>query len=998
MTKIFLATIVSAVFHFTVFAQAPQKTFTEKLDGIQTSGKELTKNSGTDNSSIGQSGVMTTTVPLVTISSRTLSFPLELHYASGIAVDQSSGPAGLGWALPIGSITRDYGAFEPDYTSTTNEASMLNSNPGYHTGWMETPNGVSVNPSDNNQFLGYNGISTSAMTMPMSDQYHVNVPGFLSNTFWNGSSTGASSYDWKLNEYERWKIQSAPKTYVISQEFSRINELNLENCTNCANKNYFGTGGSYAAAIGMLPYVKNGKVSYPTPQSGSGAWNTDNRTVEYEDFKQFTITDENGVRYVFGRALRGQKYVYNDDPYWTTQTAGGTFLPERGNFWKIDFIAEWLLTEIWSVDYVDLNGNGIADDADGGDWIRFEYTAPTKLESTTFAGATTTPMLQEVPAYREWSSFSQTDRSSSLMRELAYLTKVITPTQTVDFTISQRMDVEHDYYSKPANRVGNDYYYADRKYSSGGTTGAITDFDIVYPVETMKYDTLSVYSKLMDTRLYPSENTLTGAIVLNYAQKGSAQELAVSSFLIRDNTNADKLTDKPGDAFNINDYGSTTIKRGKTTLTSVDFFASNLNPSDKTSYMFEYGYNPSFDEVHKRAIVQQFFYPSLRQGYGVNNQPYLQSESLINYTEKITGTDGLSSTTAVHSILPSDFLIDFAYHERHYKLTGDVTSDIESLGTTFDLTSTEITHLLKPVSDPFGYYSVEGYPMAAQAWSLTKITYPTGGYISFTYERGSYSKSADSPNWSFGETSIPFIKEYNTIAKKRSYIQDDHNRKVAAVGYYDGWSKQKTLTATFEVDLPEAIGIRLKSKSVNDRINPVVVTTYAYGTGHLTSLPSGYLANCLNGFNSFVIREKLRHTWEQNYYPVQFNSGSLQWTYDYNEKMRFAALSNLSLDAYSSSHFYETTDVIATDGSKTRTFYGPIDDTMAGIYPDYSVFCTRLPNTSFWDGRFVIGGNSVSSTPIAAMKTALYEAGQTGGASASRRGRARGVYRYGRSA
>src|SRR5262245_3184645 len=103
--------LLGLAWSLSIYAQAPQKSFTEKLDGIKTSGKELIKNNSTDNSSVGQSGVMSTSIPLVNIVSRTMSFPLSLQYSSGITVDQNSGPVGLGWALPIGSIVRDYGAF-----------------------------------------------------------------------------------------------------------------------------------------------------------------------------------------------------------------------------------------------------------------------------------------------------------------------------------------------------------------------------------------------------------------------------------------------------------------------------------------------------------------------------------------------------------------------------------------------------------------------------------------------------------------------------------------------------------------------------------------------------------------------------------------------------------------------------------------------------------------------------------------------------------------------
>ena len=967
--KKFLSTCTALLFVCLAFAQ--QKTFTEKLDGIKTSGNELTKSSGTDNSSIGQSGEMSTSVPLVTVSSRTMSFPLQLHYSSGIEVDQQSGNVGLGWVMPIGSIVRDYGAFEPDYTATTNEVRMYNDMPDYNDGWIAPEEGDGINPFYNNQFLGYNGVDAESMTTAMSDQYHVSVPGFISNTFWNNGTPGGQ-HQWALTQYEQWKVAGSPKVFTISQEFSRINELNIENCTQCTNKSYFGTTGSFAAAIGMLPYVKNSHLYLPSTQSNGWNATAEERIVKYEDFGAFTITDDNGAVYVFGRALRGQKYMFSDDPYWSSRFETGNNA-NTGNYWKIDYIAEWLLTEIHSVDYVDLNQNGVADDGDAGDWIRFEYTEPTKLEQTVLMQSDSEiRMTQEVPMYREWSSFSQTDQASSLMREMAYLTKIVTPTQELDLTISQRMEVDHDYYSKPANIVGNEnYYYSDRKYSTSGQSGSVTDFDVRFPVETMKYDTLKLFSKLIDRAMYPFENTLLSTTVLKYAAKGSTEELAVSSYLIRDNNNVDKLIDKPGDEFNITSYYNSSIKRGKTTLLGVEFYGSDLNTAEKTAYSFEYAYNPSYNEIHKRAIVNKFFFPSVRQGYNNSTFPDLRLESLMDvYQETVTSSTGAVSDMIRTAISPYEFLINFPYHERYYKLNGDDVEEIECFNNNPSLTYSEISHVLTPYEDVYGYYYVPGYAQAAQAWSLTKITYPTGGQVSFEYERGTFSEAADSPHWRFGENEVPMIKEYNALAKERSYSQDDFNRMADNEGYYDQWTKQKTLMATFEVDLPEYVGIRLKSRTVNDRINPVVVTNYAYGTGHMTSLPSDYVVSCISGFNSFIMRERLRHDWEKIYNPAQF-----QYKNDFDAKIQDVANSNIALDAYSSVHFYETTDVLAVDGSFIRNHYGAIDQTQGTIYPVFGIACTRLKGS--WQGRYVIGGNVFSAIPVAKLKTELYAAGQT---------------------
>ena len=971
--------------HQFVFAQAPAKSFSEKLDGIKTSSKELTKNASTDASSIGQSGTMSTSIPITEVSSRTMSFPLQLQYSSGITVDQTSGPVGLGWALPVGSIVRDFGSFEPDYTSTLHEADMKNSvealnlPPHAAKGWMETMNGSSINPYSHKQYLGQDAIERKAgRDIPLSDIYHVNVQGFLSNAFWNSGQIGRQqSHVWKWTDFQNWKISHDVKTYRISQEFSNINEATLTGNYYAADKSRFNISSIPAAAIGVLPYVKNGYFRQPSSHNPS----LEESWVEYEDFKSFTITDDSGKKYVFGRGLRGQKYVFSDDPYWSSH-ASPTANAANGNFWKIDYIAEWLLTEILSVDYVDLNGNGMADDGDAGDWIRFEYTPPTKGEYTVLVS--TNPLVsrmgQEVPTHRQWSNFSQTDQASSLMREIAYLKKIVTPTQYIDLTISKRYDVEHDYFDKPANRVGNYFYYENRKYSSNGMSGTDADFDVRYPVETMKYDTIRIFSKLINQNLYPAQNNSLGMVVLNYAQKGSAQELAVSEYLIRTNEELTKGLGSPSSGFSIESYKDNVNKRGKTTLLSVDFFGSNLLASDKSSYKLEYAYNPNYDEIHKREIVRKFYLPSLRQGSNPQANPngFNRADTPFSYAQKKLQSNGIDYLTSSPTVIsPYDFLINFPYQEKYYRFnTTDLNIAVFCLSYqnsgdfshSYPLAVSNEPHPLLPVEDVFGYLYSEGCTKCPSAWSLTKITYPTGGEVSFEYEQGNYLVGTDNPNWNIRANEIPVIKEYNNLAKKRSYIQDAYNR------YYTNTFPKK-LTASYEVALPNTFGIRLKSKTINDRVNPPVVISYTYENGHFTSLPSAYLQRYLSGFNQFAIRENSRHSVETDKYISSGLMGlDAEFITDYASKMKFSVISNIALDDYESTHFYENILEKYADNSFVKTHYGPITGTASVVYAQNHLLCTRLPGGS-WDGRYTLAGNNLTLTPIGILSSGKYQSG-----------------------
>ncbi|GEM_PF-6135542 len=979
-----LTILFSALATITFGQSAPQKTFSERLDGIQASGKELTKNASTDNSSIGQAGNLSTSIPLVNVKSRTLEFPLQLQYTAGIKVDQKSGPVGLGWTMPVGSILRDYGAFEPDYTSTSGEGKMWNTNGGT-TGYLN-PGGNSINPLTHNEALGYGAVDVDGMNMGLNDEYHVSVPGFIGGTFWNKSTLGAS-HSWTWDGYERWNVNTQAKTFVIDQEFTRINEMNLFDCPNCTNKSYFGTTGSYAAAIGVFPYVENGEARIPTSIPAFG----NELLVKYEDFEEFTITDDRGMTYVFGRPLRGQKFVFSDNPYWSTSSDASFSQSDspKGNFWKVDYIAEWLITEIRSADYEDLNGNGVADDDDAGDWIRFEYTDQLQVVETipmSIGGK----MERSVPKHREWSSFSQTDQASSLMRERAYLTKIVTPLQELDFTISERFDVDHDYFSKPANKDGSTFYFEDREFSSTGSGGDETDFDIYYPIETMKYDTVKVYSRVMDKLLYPDENLLTGAVLLNYAAKGSSDELAVSDYLIRNNDDTPKLktngeeVGKPSDGtFSVSQCNDSLNKRGKTTLLSIDLLDGEMNPQTKTSYTFDYGYNPDYSEVHKREIMRKWAFPSIRQSGSPEANAKATSE--LPYDELVLSSNGTTYSTVNHTTLESDeFLIDFPYNETYYKLESSATpfqlqlfvvSENPQHGTLARV-SEVATQPLTPIKDQNGYLYADLCDVCPSAWSLTSITHPSGAIQTFEYEKATFDYAYDKDKWSFDETEIPLIKDYNSLAKERSISQDAYNRYANSNYLYNSFSKWKELCASYEVEMPGFLGIRLKKMTMDDRINPVVETNYTYGDGHVTALPSDFLANYLQGFNSFLMKERHKHEWENPLYMFGMLAALPGFTNDYNLKMPQASKSNLQLDDYNSTLFYETIDNVLVDNSFTRRVYSNTGGNIDYSYPNYEVYCTRLPQGGS-DGNFVLGGNANNTDPILLSRIDYFESGQT---------------------
>lgn len=119
LSNAFAAIVLAALSFNLVSGQTiPSKTPSEQAaaDGIAT---QIQQFGGNDAYSVSAAGDIGLSVPLQTVTGRSLSLPLGLSYSPGIKVDQKSGEAGLGWDLGFGAIARDIGDFEPDYTASS---------------------------------------------------------------------------------------------------------------------------------------------------------------------------------------------------------------------------------------------------------------------------------------------------------------------------------------------------------------------------------------------------------------------------------------------------------------------------------------------------------------------------------------------------------------------------------------------------------------------------------------------------------------------------------------------------------------------------------------------------------------------------------------------------------------------------------------------------------------------------------------------------------------
>lgn len=859
---------------------------------------------------LNESGDVSFSIPVYTVRGRKLSFPITANYQAGIKVDQKASEIGLGWSINFGSIVRDYGAFEPDYAETSVEAKMAHINAdGTESGLygiLDNPGGNGKPFSNNNKDLIYNNIDEaqgSDYQKMTPDLYRVTIPGKGSNTFWNNGNPN-EPHDFVWNEFKAWDIDHEINNYEFPQELSAINELSYLNTFQEQPVDKLDNLGNVAAAICIPPYVKNRSFKRIVPENGVGS-PPGSSSVKYDDFGSFSVVTEDGTQYIFGKALRGQKYLFSDDPFWSTLGCDPRYddncnLPDGaiyGEWWKIDFIVEWLLTEIRSVDYFDTNNNGRPDVEDEGDWIKIEYTTQ---------------------QHREWLNFTQTDVASSLMRERAYVKKIITPIEELKFSISKQFDVDHDYFKIPLNNPDANQPYIYQNVEPPSWTGSNDPryFHIHYPVETMRYDKVVIKERLKGGTYSDRDNVLS-TVVFNYASKGSTEELAVSNYLIRNNQDQETVSYDPAvtgpylddegnylSGFNIENY-YVSNGRGKTTLLGIDFFpGDDTNSADKQSFKFEYGFNPQFDKIHKFQIVKSNGFPNIRQSATserTGNKNFVPT-SLLNYSSIDVNLNCASVGSATYDCTPSKCLIPNI-------------DPLNGIGI-----------------DEFGYYYEGGAQNNGRnAWSLSKITFPKGGSIELEYENDSFDYNPDlsvdsdrkkwNENGSLIDDKLPYISHYNNIAVLRSLIQG----KVNSITNSDLKKLYRAYSMPLKVN---SGGIRLKKKTSNDGINPVITTNYQYGKGHYPTVPASYWSNYIEGFSSFMQSERVRQESSSAYnlnVPLLIEG---YYENDYSTFMTLLAL-NIRIDnTVSDDHYYEYIDEIRMENEAsennpfTRFHYG----------------------------------------------------------------------------
>lgn len=379
---------------------------------------------------VDHKGDLNVSVDLLTVPGRGgLDYPIQMTYQSGIKTLQKSTWVGLGWSLDPGSIMRVVNGV-PDMDSTKNGPIMRSK---------------IFNPINN-------------IYPEVSDSYSANLPGLGSSILvpleTSENQFNCSKPKFVPQSWKNWKIDYSTAVFL---------------CQRIMSGNFDQFGGKFDQDLYTAARERN-----------------------YTDISSFTITAENGNRYVFELPLKSDYLIYTNYQYNCSQ--GGVngctsyqLLLQNGEF--VEFISNWRLTSILSADYVDVNSNSIPDDADYGNWIKFIYNYPYQGDLKTvrdirplFVGGTGDPY--------------------GMLTQTTYLSKIETPTHVASFITTEKEDIS--YLAPSPNNLGN----------YNNACGTIGDYSTSTKqiIKPLRLDAIELRDK--------ATQTLLSKVVFDYAPKG----------------------------------------------------------------------------------------------------------------------------------------------------------------------------------------------------------------------------------------------------------------------------------------------------------------------------------------------------------------------------------------------------------------------------------------------------------------------------------------------
>ncbi|OXA82869.1 hypothetical protein B0A56_03950 [Flavobacterium columnare NBRC 100251 = ATCC 23463] len=290
----------------------------------------------------------------------------------------------------------------------------------------------------------------------------------------------------------------------------------------------------------------------------------------------------------------------------------------------------YLLTSVLSSDYRDIDGKKGPTDGDLGNYTKFSYENKGKLDGKLYTYKWRVPYEKALANYDEGLKSLDKDNKGNYLygeKEMVYLQKIETKTHVAIFSISARKD-GHGVMDENGGRDDNPNHPWSKMW---------------------KLDKIALYSKP------------------EYSAKGeNAIPIKVANFvydysLCQDVPNNNKVSaNEPNEIEN---------QGGKLTLKKIYFTYRNSNMGKHTPYIFNYGYNPKYDQ--RANDVWGNYKPEEASRYSpydpLSNAeyPYVEQRSQQN-------ADLYTSAWLLNSVeLPSGGILDIKYESDDYKYVQD---------------------------------------------------------------------------------------------------------------------------------------------------------------------------------------------------------------------------------------------------------------------------------------------------------------------------------------
>ncbi|WP_025742628.1 hypothetical protein [Aquimarina pacifica] len=619
---------------------------------------------------------------------------------------------------------------------------------------------------------------------------------------------------------DRTNIQKNPN-YTTSGGFQLLNGFTTSN-SGAFNENM--TNGNRKRTGNFIETFTNNQIRDNQNTTGFIEAKHINRSQETDIFLDegigaFRITALDGKTYHYSLPVYNYELFYKNFKDETD---------ENKNFFEIKktkpYATHWLLTAITGPDYVDVNSNGAVDESDYGYWVEFDY------------GKWTDGYIWKGPVdgYDEHTNAKDSsDKTYSYYwgrKQIYYLDAVKTRTHTALFVKNLRYDnksTELDIYEKK---------YTGGTFNVGEYSETVKSNEDIFRRPIMGYPNDIVYKEDGSTYKLPEYGTANSSYIetfrgnkisAKYIDAPENQVLKLDKILLLKNQPFDISKDRS--SIVTTKTGYSIYNTGYSNLNSCSYDpVKNESKSCYTNDLFPY---PSGVYMNDPTNITSF---KVHQDYNILDERDIEGLNLEENASQVIAFnyDYSLATQSPNSDAPKVPGFDSDWDTSKGRLT---LKSVYFKGKSevavvppyrFEYANSSLQYN-KGNQDEWGYHKT--YP---EAWSLNKITTPTGGQIIVNHDTDSYySEAAYTETKSYDNIAITKNSSSNTFTISFLNTSDDLNNYFNTntitnftISRRDSFDALNTFTNTYKV---KATSINNSSKSIVFEIDETLSSPYS---------------------------------------------------------------------------------------------------------------------------------------------------------------------------